>query len=81
MVWPIMGKVATLPVGPSYGRGRPQSIKGWARIVRVEVWDSELMPWDAVKSVHSEGGFARATIPSDVLVGSTFGYLIGGYVV
>ena len=27
--------------------------------MRVEVWDSKLTPWNAAKSVHAEGGFAR----------------------
>ena len=61
------------------------SITAWsfAHVVanRYPSWHTKLLVYGMAATVSVSRVLAREHFPSDVLVGSTMGYLIGGYVV
>lgn len=79
--WPHGPK--TWPDGQSMPSGHSLTAWSFAHVVaaRYPGWGTRLTVYSLATAVSVSRVMARQHFPSDVLVGSTLGYLIGGYVV
>jgi membrane-associated phospholipid phosphatase len=79
--WPHGTK--TWPDGQSMPSGHSLTAWSLAHVVanRYPSWHTRLAVYGLATAVSASRVMARQHFPSDVLVGSTLGYLIGGYVV
>ena len=79
--WPHGTK--TWPDGPSMPSEHCINVWSFARVVATEYpgWRTKLIVYSMASTVSFSRVLARQHFPSDVIVGSTFGYLIGGLVV
>lgn len=79
--WPHGTK--TWPDGQSMPSGHALTAWSMAHVVaaRYPGWRTRLAAYGVATAVSASRVMARQHFPSDVLVGSTLGYLIGGYVV
>jgi membrane-associated phospholipid phosphatase len=79
--WPHGTK--TWPDGQSMPSGHSLTAWSMAHVVanRYPSWHTRVLVYGLATTVSASRVMARKHFPSDVLVGSTLGYLIGGYVV
>jgi membrane-associated phospholipid phosphatase len=79
--WPHGSR--TWPDGQSMPSGHSLTAWSLAHVVadRYPGWHTKLVVYGLATTVSASRVMARQHFPSDVLVGSTLGYLIGGYVV
>jgi membrane-associated phospholipid phosphatase len=79
--WPHGTK--TWPDGQSMPSGHSLTAWSMAHVVanRYPSWHTRVVVYGLATAVSASRVMARQHFPSDVLVGSTLGYLIGGYVV
>ena len=68
--------------GTSFPSGHAIGVWAFAHVVADEYpsWQTKLAVYTLASGVAASRVMGRAHFPTDVLVGSTFGYLIGGYV-
>ncbi len=73
----------TWPDGQSMASNHSTIAWSFAHVVadRYSGWGTRLLVYSLASTVSVSRVLARDHFPSDVLVGSTFGYLIGGYVI
>lgn len=78
--WPHGTK--TWPDGQSMPSGHSLTAWSFAHVIanRYPSWKTRLVVYGLATTVSASRVMARQHFPSDVLVGSTLGYLIGGYV-
>jgi hypothetical protein len=78
--WPHGTK--TWPDGQSMPSEHAINVWAAAHVVAAEYpsWRTRLIAYSVATSVSASRVIAREHFPSDVIVGSTFGYLIGGFV-
>jgi membrane-associated phospholipid phosphatase len=72
----------TWPDGQSMPSGHSITAWSFAHVIanRYPSWHTKLLVYGMATTVSVSRVLAREHFPSDVLVGSTLGYLIGGYV-
>jgi membrane-associated phospholipid phosphatase len=70
------------PAGQSMPSEHAINVWAFAHVVAAEYpsWRTRLIVYSLATTVSASRVIAREHFPSDVIVGSTFGYLIGGYV-
>ena len=83
--WPLLAAwhPKTWPDGQSMPSGHSLTAWSMAHVVaaRYPGWGTRLAAYGVATAVSASRVMARQHFPSDVVVGSTLGYLIGGYVV